>query len=166
MKILLALVGIIFGLVVVEAGLRLMGIEYPLFYHYDPYIGNRLRPGVKGYYVAEGRGYVSINSDGLRDREHTISHPANTLRIAVLGDSYTEAMQVNQNEAFWAVMAKDLQHCDNLRGQKVEVINFGQSDLGTTQELIVLRHKVWKYSPDVVLLLLPRVMMYQIILEN
>jgi hypothetical protein len=152
MKILLALVGIIIGLVVVEAGLRLMGIEYPLFYDYDPYLGNKLRPGVKGYYVSEGRGYVSINSDGLRDREHPISHPADTLRIAVLGDSYTEAMQVNADEAFWAVMAKELQHCDKLRGRKVEVINFGQSDFGTTQELIELRHKVWKYSPDIVLL--------------
>jgi hypothetical protein len=151
-KILLALVSIIIGLVVVETGLRLMGIEYPLFYDYDPYLGNKLRPGVKGYYVSEGRGYVSINRDGLRDREHPVSHPANTLRIAVLGDSYTEAMQVNADEAFWAVMAKELQHCDNLRDRKVEVINFGQSDFGTTQELLVLRHKVWKYSPDVVLL--------------
>ena len=93
LKILLALVSILIGLVVMEAGLRLLGIEYPLFYDYDPYLGNTLRPGVKGYYVSEGKGYVSINSDGLRDREHPVSHPANTLRIAVLGDSYTEAMQ-------------------------------------------------------------------------
>ena len=88
----------------------------------------------------------------MRDREHQISHPANTLRIAVLGDSYTEAMQVNQDEAFWAVMEKALQRCDNLRGRNIEVINFGVSGFGTTQELLMLRYKVWKYSPDVVLL--------------
>jgi hypothetical protein len=34
----------------------------------------------------------------------------------------------------------------------VEVLNFGQSGFGTTQELLALRHRVWKYSPDVVLL--------------
>jgi hypothetical protein len=151
-KILLALVGIVIGLVVVEMGLRLMGIEYPLFYDYDPVLGNSLRPGVTGYWTEEGHGYVSINSDGLRDREHPIRHPANTLRIAVLGDSYVEAMQVNADEAFWAVMAKDLQQCANLRGRKVEVINFGVSGFGTAQEFLMLRHKVWKYSPDVVLL--------------
>ena len=148
----MALAGILISLVLVELGLRFLGIEYPIFYDYDPDIGNKLRPGVKGYYTKEGRGYVSINSDGLRDREHQISHPANTLRIAVLGDSYTEAMQVNQDEAFWAVMEKALQRCDNLRGRNIEVINFGVSGFGTTQELLMLRYTVWKYSPDVVLL--------------
>jgi hypothetical protein len=151
-KLLMILACIIISLVIVEMGLRLLGIEYPLFYDYDPYLGHKLRAGIKGYYLKEGRGYVSINSDGLRDSEHTISHPDNTLRIAVLGDSYAEAMQVNENEAFWAIMARELQRCDNLRGRKVEVINFGVSGFGTTQELLALRHKAWKYSPDVVLL--------------
>ena len=72
-------------------------------------MGNKLRPGAKGYWTTEGRGYISINSDGLRDHEHPISHPANTLRIAVLGDSYAEALQVNEPEAFWAIMGKELQ---------------------------------------------------------
>jgi len=151
-KILVTLASIIIGLVVVELGLRILGIQYPLFYDYDPYMGIKLRPGAKGYWTTEGRGYISINSDGLRDHEHPISHPANTLRIAVLGDSYAEALQVNEPEAFWAIMGKELQKCDNLRGRKVEVINFGVSGFGTTQELLTLRHRVWKYSPDVVLL--------------
>jgi hypothetical protein len=151
-KILVALASIIICLVVVEMGLRIMGIQYPLFYNYDPYLGNSLRPGAKGYWTTEGHGYVSINSDGLRDREHPIRHPADTVRIAVLGDSYAEAMQVNADQAFWAIMGKDLKGCERLRGRKVEVINFGVSGYGTTQELLTLRHKVWKYSPDVVLL--------------
>jgi hypothetical protein len=151
-KILVTLASIIIGLVVVEVGLRILGTQYPLFYDYDPFMGIKLRPGAKGYWTTEGRGYISINSDGLRDHEHPISHPANTLRIAVLGDSYAEALQVNEPEAFWAIMGKELQKCDNLRGRKVEVINFGVSGFGTTQELLTLRHRVWKYSPDVVLL--------------
>ncbi len=39
-----------------------------------------------------------------------------------------------------------------MRGQTVEVINFGVSGYGTAQELLTLREKVWKYSPDLVLL--------------
>jgi hypothetical protein len=151
-KILLALAGIIISLVVVEMGLRFIGVEYPVFYEYDPQLGIKLRAGVKGCYTDEGKGYVTINSDGLRDREHQISHPANTLRIAVLGDSYADALQVDLEETFWAVMEKALEKCDNLRGRKVEVINFGQSGFGTSQELLALQYKVWKYSPDVVLL--------------
>jgi hypothetical protein len=143
---------ILLGLALVEAGLRLGGIEYPLFYDFDPILGNSLRPGVQGYFTTEGKGYVRINSDGLRDDEHSVARPQNTLRIAVLGDSYAEAMQVNQEEAFWAVMEKELQQCHNLGGRQVEVINFGHSSFGTSQELLILQHRVWKYSPDIVLL--------------
>jgi hypothetical protein len=148
----LVLAGLIVGLVLCELGLRCLGIEYPDFYDYDPQFGGNLRPGLKGYWLKEGGGYVSINSDGLRDREHPLSHPPNTLRIAVLGDSFAEAMQVNQDEAFWAVLEKELQGCQSLRGRQVEVINFGQSGFGTSQELLAFHHRARKYSPDLVLL--------------
>ena len=38
------------------------------------------------------------------------------------------------------------------RASSVEVINFGVSGFGTVQELLTLKHKVWKYAPDIVLL--------------
>ena len=140
------------ALALCEAGLRLLGIDYPDFFDYDPVVGSKLRPGIQGYWLKEGGGYVSINSDGLRDREHSLQPPPHTLRIAVLGDSFAEAMQVNREEAFWAVMEKDLQDCPRLRPRRVEVINFGQAGFGTTQELLALRHRVWKYAPEIVLL--------------
>ncbi len=151
-KALFVLTSLIFALVLCEAGLWLLGIEYPDFFEYDPILGSKLRPGIRGYYLKEGGGYVSINSDGLRDREHSLNPPSNTLRIAVLGDSFAEAMQVDQEEAFWEVMEKNLRDCGHLRGRQLEVINFGQAGFGTTQELLALRHRVWKYSPEVVLL--------------
>lgn len=151
-KALLILSSLIVALALCEVGLDLLSIEYPRFYEADPHLGSRLRPGIKGYWLAEGGGYFSVNSDGLRDREHSLTPPPNTLRIAVLGDSFAEAKEVNREEAFWAVMEKDLQKCGNLPRRQVEVINFGQSGFGTTQELLALRHRVWKYSPDVVLL--------------
>uniref|UniRef100_A0A7V6DPP9 SGNH/GDSL hydrolase family protein n=1 Tax=Desulfobacca acetoxidans TaxID=60893 RepID=A0A7V6DPP9_9BACT len=151
-KFLLVAAGVIVALIMCEVGLHLAGIEYPFFYDYDPVIGVRLRPGIRGYYLKEGGGYVSINSDGLRDREHALKKPPKTIRIAVLGDSFVEAMQVNQQEAFWSILAKELQQCEGLRGRRIEVIDFGISGLGTAQELLVLQNHVWKYSPDIVLL--------------
>jgi hypothetical protein len=151
-KTLIVLTSLLVALVMCEAGVRLLGLEYPDFYEDDPVVGHKLRPNVKGYYLNEGGGYVSINADGWRDREHSCHHPPNTLRIAVLGDSYTEAMQVHQAEAYWAVMASSLQRCSGLNGRNVQVINFGVSGYGTSQELLTLQHRVWKYSPDLVLL--------------
>jgi hypothetical protein len=44
--------------------------------------------------MAEGNSFVEVNRDGLRDREHSRIKPAETLRIAVLGDSYAEALAI------------------------------------------------------------------------
>jgi hypothetical protein len=151
-KLVLLSLGILAGLLLAEVVLRVLGISYPCFYRHDLSCGSMLRPGVTGYWLKEGGGYVSINSDGLRDREHAVAKPRNTLRIAVLGDSFTEAFQVNREDAFWAVMETELGRCKKVSGKNVEVINFGQSGFGTAMELLALRHRVWKYSPDIVLL--------------
>lgn len=151
-KLLLVLAGLIAGLLVIEVGLRIVGYSFPIFYTTDPDRGVALRAGVEGWYKREGKNYVRINSDGLRDVEHTKTKPANTLRIAVIGDSYAEAFQVPLENAFWAVMARRLEQCEKLAGKQIEVINFGVSGYGTAQELITLRSKVWDYSPDIVLL--------------
>ncbi len=151
-KLLLVFVGFVFGAIVAELALRIAGYSYPEFYTPDEVRGAALLPGAEGWYRKEGEAYVRINSDGLRDQEHAITKPANTFRIAVLGDSYSEAFSVSLEEAFWSVMARKLQECESLRGKQLEVINFGVSGYGTAQELLTLREKVWKYSPDLVLL--------------
>ena len=145
---------VVVGLVIFEVCLRAVGYTYPVFYEPDAARGYALRPGMQGWYRREGRAYVRINSDGLRDREHAKEKPANTLRIAVVGDSYAEAFQVEQEKAFWAVLERKLADCPALAGRRVEVINFGVSGYGTAQELLTLRERVWQYSPDVVLLAL------------
>jgi hypothetical protein len=45
-----------------------------------------------------------------------------------------------------------LSGCGELKAKHIEVINFGISGYGTAQELQMLRHYAWDYSPDVVLL--------------
>ncbi len=143
---------VIFALLIFELFLRLVGYTYPVFYQPDEVRGYSLWPGAEGRYRREGAAHVQINSDGLRDREHAKSKPANTLRIAVVGDSYAEAFQVEREKAFWSVLEARLRDCPANAGREVEVINFGVSGYGTAQELLTLREKVWGYSPDVVLL--------------
>jgi hypothetical protein len=151
-KFLLILAGLVIGLFIVEVGLRLIGYSFPLFYSTDMERGIALSAGAEGLYRREGRNYVRINSEGLRDVEHAKQKPPNTIRIAVIGDSYAEALQVPLEKTFWAVMAEKLRQCPAYAGRQVEVINFGVSGYGTAQELITLRDKVWDYAPDIVLL--------------
>jgi hypothetical protein len=150
---LLVICSMIFALAVMEVGLRIMNFSYLTPWRFDSITGKALQSGVQMFNTGEGvPALIQINSDGLRDAEHAIEKPANTLRIAVLGDSYAEAMQVPLEQAFWRVMQDELGACPRLAGTQVEVINFGVSGYGTVQELLTLQHKVWKYAPDVVLL--------------
>ncbi|HKP37384.1 MAG TPA: hypothetical protein VJT71_11035, partial [Pyrinomonadaceae bacterium] len=151
-KLLLLLTSFLFCLIVIEIGLRIAGFSYPEFYVVDSRRGYSLRPGVEGWYRKEGEAFVRINSDGLRDREHAKTKPPNTLRVAVLGDSYAEALQVPIENSFCVMLEQKLRECQANTGRNVEVINFGVSGYGTAQELITLRENVWQYSPDIVLL--------------
>jgi hypothetical protein len=144
--------GLLFGCLLAEIALRVGGYSYPEFYQPDEKRGYALRPNMEGWYRKEGAAYVRINSDGLRDREHAKAKSADTIRIAVIGDSYPEALPVAIEETFWSVMASKLEQCGALPGKKIEVINFGVSGYGTAQELITLREHVLQYSPGIVML--------------
>ncbi|WP_341739177.1 SGNH/GDSL hydrolase family protein [Microcoleus sp. CAWBG640] len=161
----LTLGGLLMGVIIGELGLRVAGIQgYPKigdlvdsaptnFHTADRDLGWKLKPGVSGEWKGEGASFVQVNSDGLRDREHTKAKPPNTLRVAVLGDSFTEAIHVPIEQTFWSKLERKLANCEAVKGRKkVEVINFGVQGYGTAQELVMLRKKVWDYSPDIVVL--------------
>ena len=151
-KIALIIIGLGIGLLVVEVGLRLIGYSYPEFYVADARRGYSLRPNMEGWYRKEGEAYVRINSFGLRDREHAIQKAPNTFRIAILGDSFVEALQVPFEQSFCYVVEQQLRNCPAMAGRDIEVINFGVSGYSTAQELITLRNEAWRFSPDLVVL--------------
>ncbi|MBD1885183.1 SGNH/GDSL hydrolase family protein [Microcoleus vaginatus] len=160
----LILGGIMAGVFLGELALHLGGIKglkkpsepvsFETYRLDDPAGAWSLNPGASFEWQGEGeRSFIQANKDGLRDREHTKEKPPKTFRIAVVGDSFAEALQVPMEKTFWWKMRKQLnKKCTALGDRKVEVINFGVQGYGTAQELMTLRHKVWKYSPDLVIL--------------
>ena len=151
-RLLLVSCGLLIGGLIAESTLMLLGVSYPLFYAPDVYAGSRLRPGFEGWYQKEGRAYIQVNRWGFRDREHSLAKPPGTLRIAVLGDSFAEALQVPLEQTFWSVLERQLSTAKAGSALDVEVLNFGVSGYGTGQQLRVLRQYVWQFQPDVVLL--------------
>lgn len=144
--------GLLIGLVLTEVLLRAVGFSYPRFYRVDPVLGRANIPGATGWFTDEGNAYVEINSDGMRDREHSLDKPAGTIRIAVLGDSFAAALQVPTDQTFWGQLEPDLASCPARRDHPIEVLNFGVVGYGTGQEYLMLQTRVWKYHPDIVLL--------------
>ena len=111
-----------------------------------------LRPGAAGLISSETRQFVRINSAGFHDKERTHEKPANTIRIAVLGNSWTEALQVPIEKSYASVLQQKLNESPCFAGKRVEVLNFGVAGYSTGQELLTLQQEVWNYHPDVVLL--------------
>jgi hypothetical protein len=135
-----------------DIGVRLANHWFPYFYCYDDYRGWGLNPGAHGWYRREGVAYVRISHDGFRGPDYPQRKPPGVIRVAVLGDSYVEAIQVLEDKTFTAVIGRELGNCPLLKGKRIEAMNFGVDGYGTAQELIMLRRKVWQYSPDIVVL--------------
>ena len=137
----------------VEAALRIAETQFePQLYEPNRELGWKLRPGASGVVIAEDRQTVRINSHGFRDRERSYDKPEETFRIAVMGNSWTEALQVPLERTYPALLESDLQKNGCFNGKRVEVLNFGVAGYSTGQELLTLQQEVWKYKPDVVLL--------------
>lgn len=91
---------------------------------------------------------VITNADGWRNREEiTRDHPAGTLRVVCVGDSWMYGFRVDQDDTIPAVLAVELSRL--LPGRKVEVINGGVFGYGTGQSLTTLR-ELMAWHPDVV----------------
>ncbi|HEY6804494.1 MAG TPA: SGNH/GDSL hydrolase family protein [Pyrinomonadaceae bacterium] len=152
-KIILLLVAVVASLFIAELTLRIASFSNPYLYTFEDQTGWTLRPNTAGWVRKEGEAYVRINHDGQRDDEdHPKQKPAKTFRIAVLGDSFVEALQVPDEETFLKLLPRDLNGCKQLNGLSVDVLNFGVSNYGTAQELLALRSRVWEYQPDLVVL--------------
>lgn len=140
------------AVVLFELLLRGLGYSMPTWYQPDRQFGWILRPGISAWFTTEGRAHIAVNSSGWRDGEHALDKPPGVYRIAVLGDSYAEAMQVAAEETFWAQLPHKLAGCGFAPGHRFEVLNFGVSGYGTAQEYLVLEKEALRYRPDLVLL--------------
>jgi hypothetical protein len=139
-----------------ELGLRLADQSYywALVKRPDPALGWRPPAYQTAWQRFEGSARVQTNALGFRDLDHAPAKPPGTLRIAVLGDSFTEAVQVPFEETWWRVMGATLNAdvCQTLSTEKVEVLNFAVSGYSTAQALLAWRTEASQFAPDMAIL--------------
>lgn len=148
----LAVFGVAMAAATAEIGVRMLHLEPDRFWEPDPLLGSRHIVGKSGWWTQEDREFVvpvRISQQGWRDVERPAEKAAGSLRVLVLGDSFSEAMQVPMEESFPRRLEAEL---NRLQKRPVEVVNTGISGFGTAGESLLLKRDGAKYRPDVVLL--------------
>ena len=115
---------------------------------YDPIMGRSYCPSTKGYLKEnQVKMHVEVNSDGLLGKPYPKERVNGKFRIALLGDSFTSAEAVKQEEKFAGIWEKIL---SSKSEREVEVINFGVGGTGTWQQLQMFHTKARNYKPDLI----------------
>jgi lysophospholipase L1-like esterase len=142
----LLLAGIVLGLLLVEAILRLRGNPYDLVApHPDPQLGYTLRPGLQANLGGVAHAF---NSRGLRDRDYPDEPGAGVTRILAVGDSITFAQSLPLDATYVKRLERML---NESRHGAFEVIHAGVSGYNACQEEAFLRHIGLAYRPELIL---------------
>lgn len=153
----------------VEVVSRARAHMYPsyqvLFLQPDRVLGWKCVPNFKwtwtdNYYYARDYGVARrSNSLGFQDREHSVSKPPNTVRVALLGDSMVQAQQVPHEKTAGVLLEEKL----NARqaSRTYEVLNFGVSNYGTGQSLLVWENYARQFDPDLVFIFVAEFIMHR-----
>src|SRR5438034_2854369 len=145
----LALLVVDFGLRLIEATplWRILPVVQPIPGQPDKDFGFDSTPGARGIWTTEHRAPLQINSLGLRDVERTVTKPAGTLRIGLLGDSMVEAAQVSQEATFAAIAERRLR----AEGHNLELINLAIAGPSPIRQLWRLERRGYSLSLDLVM---------------
>lgn len=149
---LLVVVSLLIFAAIAEVGLRIAGVSYPVLHRLEAQRGWGPWPGIEGVYRRTGNAVIRFNDAGFRGPDVPVDPPDGTFRIAVLGDSMTEAREVNEDQTFVGRLPAALAQCAGVAGRKVEALNFGVSGYGGAQQLLTLETRALAFKPDIVLL--------------
>ena len=113
----------------------------------DSYQGRKWKPGQYYAYEQETFCMGSINNSGYLGTDYPVEKGANTLRIAILGDSYAAGRQVKDKYHFRSMLENLLQKKTN---KKVEVLNFGLDGISFRTMYMKYLLVISKYNPDII----------------
>jgi hypothetical protein len=139
-----------------------------LFLEPDRVLGWREVPGLHWtwaghyWYAADFSVEVQTNRAGFRDFEREYGKPDGVKRVAAIGDSFIEAVQVPFEKTATQLLERKL---NAPRGQESgspprwEVLNFGTSNFGVGQYLLTWEQHARRYAPDYVVVFVAKFIM-------
>lgn len=138
-SLLLLFVTLMVGLVMCEAVLRFSFRNVTTSGDFNSIFSARWRQG------------VYLNPLGFRDADIPAPKPANSYRIAVVGDSFTYGQGVSNEERFTDLL-RDRLNDGTCKDVQFEVINLGRPGAETIDHLAILQEVALQLEPDFILL--------------
>lgn len=148
----LLMLSVALAIALFEFCVRFFDLDYnpSAHWYYHPVLGWTQELNVNfDYTVAGAPVRVEFNSLGFRDIEHAVQKPPGVKRIVVIGDSFSEAAQVNLADTYFIRLGNLL---EQVGGQRWEAINVGVGDFGTAQAWLALKGYGLAYDPDLIVL--------------
>jgi hypothetical protein len=149
---LLLIASILITLLIMETLLRLSGVSRMTarFMCFDAVIGKVYCKSAEGTFTrGDYSHHLVINTDGMVDREYPLAKPEATVRIALLGDSFTASEYLDTDDKFEGHLEQSL---SSATGSPVEILNFGISASETWDQLKIFHLRAARYRPDVTFL--------------
>ena len=89
----------------------------------------------------------TTNSAGIADQEYSLKKADNTLRVAVLGSSWTMATGVAQEDTYHSVLETELSASSER--WNYELLNFGVEYYGLREIVGTAQHRAMEWDPDI-----------------
>ena len=164
-RLIATVLGIFVGLIIGEIGCRFFyfgaeAIDYQKINSFvtigytgflqpakDQYVWYEVKPNLDELFKMKP---IHTNSQGLRDKEYALEKPKNTLRVVVIGDSFTFGDGVGDEAIYHALAEQQLtEKSDSL---SIEFLNFGVAGYDLLNYYGVIESKAMAYNPDLILI--------------
>lgn len=151
-RIIKYIISIFLVLIAIELFLNFFLPQGNPLWGYDPVIGIKLMPNKCSRHISsEYNTKFCSNAEGFRDADHAVLKEDSVTRIAIFGDSFVIAREVEEKERFTNLIGNSIeQKC----GKKIEIMNFGIAGQGTAGQLLTFNHFAKKYNPDYTILIM------------
>lgn len=147
-SLVVVVLSVAFGLAALEGAIRVYSALYfPRMMLLDKTLGWKHAANVSKSFVNEfSENALTVQNEyGHRGKAYPLEKSPGKYRILVLGDSFTEAVQVSEGDLFTRQI--EASH------PQFEVINAGVGGYGTIQEYLYLATEGLRFHPDLVLLM-------------
>lgn len=155
-KLSILILSSLFILIVLEIAVRLFTKPlYPIL-QTDAQVGTIHQKNFRGLlynYEARKENYIITNNLGYIGPDVSKEKEENTLRIAVIGDSMTEGLQVDFYKNFVFLLENGLNIAKAETGKKFEVLNYGVGGTGTFLHYQTYKKNIAPFKPDIFLLI-------------